>query len=81
MKFDCGEDRETKRKRKEVAKRLAFAIKRDFLESEHTWFAWFPVRVGKNDCRWLENVTRVGKFYESPVGYCGWNWSYYAKTY
>jgi hypothetical protein len=24
----------------------------------HTWYAWHPVRVGDNDCRWLENVHR-----------------------
>lgn len=22
----------------------------------HDYFAWFPIRVGKNDCRWLETV-------------------------
>ena len=24
----------------------------------HLWFAWYPVRVGDNDCRWLEFVCR-----------------------
>ena len=22
----------------------------------HPWFAWRPVKVGDNDCRWLERV-------------------------
>lgn len=43
----------------------------------HPWFAWFPVRVAKRDCRWLENVERKGKFYG---GYGGdfWEWEYRA---
>lgn len=28
------------------------------LEQWHRWFAWHPVRVAKNDCRWLEVVER-----------------------
>lgn len=24
----------------------------------HPWFAWYPVRVGPGDCRWLETVYR-----------------------
>lgn len=24
----------------------------------HKWFAWYPVRVGSGDCRWLEYVER-----------------------
>jgi len=24
----------------------------------HKWFAWYPVSVGKEDCRWLETVER-----------------------
>jgi hypothetical protein len=24
----------------------------------YKWFAWYPVRVGDNDCRWLEFVYR-----------------------
>lgn len=28
------------------------------LREWHNWFAWRPVRVGKNDCRWLEMLER-----------------------
>ena len=54
MKIDCGlspeerwELRETKRL-EQYARRLEW----------HVWFAWYPVRVGKGDCRWLERVER-----------------------
>lgn len=41
----------------------------------HTWFAWFPVRVGEDDCRWLEKVERRGTFeYDSQGGY--WHFEY-----
>ena len=37
----------------------------------HKWFAWYPVRVGDNDCRWLEFVCRkaIPKTY---VNYDDW---------
>ncbi len=47
MKFDCGP---TERERKQAA--------RDRWCTWHRWFAWFPVRVGPRDCRWLEYVER-----------------------
>ena len=47
MKFDCGEDPLKKGLREE-----------DRLRGWHTKFAWFPVRIGDNDCRWLEFVER-----------------------
>ena len=43
MKIDCGETRKEKR---------------DRLKKCHKWFAWYPVRVGSHDCRWLEYVDR-----------------------
>lgn len=37
----------------------------------HRWYAWRPVRVGKNDCRWFEWVERrvvyVGLAYDGSV--------------
>lgn len=47
MKFHC----------KTPETRHAF-IKR--IEQWHRWFAWYPVRVAENDCRWLEVVERKG---------------------
>lgn len=32
------------------------------------WFAWYPVRVAPNDCRWLELVERQLRFYEYVRG-------------
>lgn len=43
----------------------------------HTWFAWHPVRIGDEDCRWLEKVERRGTFeYDSQGGY--WHYEYRA---
>lgn len=47
MKFNCGP---TEQQRRQAA--------RDRWCVWHRWFAWFPVRVGANDCRWLETVER-----------------------
>lgn len=43
MKYNCGESEHTK-----------------FQNSKkwHKCFAWSPVRVADNDCRWLEHVER-----------------------
>ncbi len=38
----------------------------------HRWFAWFPVRVGENDVRWLERVERRGWMNH----FIGWRWEY-----
>lgn len=43
MKWDCGET-------------LGEKIARE--KEWHLWFAWYPVRVGPHDCRWLEYVER-----------------------
>lgn len=47
MKFNCG-----------LTGAEKYAIKKAKLINWHRWFAWRPVRVGKNDCRWLEFVER-----------------------
>ena len=41
----------------------------------HRWFAWYPVHVGKNDCRWLEVVMRKG-VYGSNTYDEWWDWSH-----
>jgi len=43
MKFNCGTDYQT-----------WYKLKTNW----HRWFAWYPVRVGNCDCRWLEYVER-----------------------
>lgn len=43
MKFECGK-----------RSRLRF----ERLTRWHRWFALHPVKLGKEDCRWLETVER-----------------------
>ena len=45
----------------------------------HDWFAWFPVTVANNDCRWLETVARRGNIEYTPEGRPYWNFEYKAK--
>ena len=59
MKFDCGETAS------EYFARL---------EKWHRWFAWYPVRIGNRDCRWLEYVERS----MTPLGHVGWEKEYRA---
>ncbi len=47
MRFDCGLSRAAK-----------CAASREW----HPWFAWFPVRVGRHDCRWWETVERRNEY-------------------
>lgn len=57
MKFDCGK---TLGERREDAQ--------TYWMQWQPWFAWYPVRVGSHDCRWLEYVERKAEW----VGYaCG----------
>ena len=63
MKLNCGESAKAKVKR---------------LEEWHSWFAWHPVRVGENDCRWLETVQRKGKLFWYGYPDCWWEWKYKA---
>ena len=62
MKFNCGPSWEERK-----------AAKIAYKEEWHPWFAWFPVRVGDRDCRWLETVERKGRFF---CGYEGTYWIY-----
>lgn len=60
MKISCGPSWETK-----------FKAKHEW----HRWFAWHPVRIGDNNCRWLEFVGRKGRFWDC-MGHGGWIWEY-----
>lgn len=53
MKFNCGKSREEK-VRDHNARMLEKA--KSLREEWRRCFAWFPIRVGDNDCRWLEKV-------------------------
>lgn len=61
MKFDCGPTWEETKAR---------------LSDWHPVYAWFPVRVGSHDCRWLEVVERKGSYYWVTAG---WDWEYRAR--
>lgn len=51
MKLNCGLPRHLRQQAKVEAKK-------EKLEQWHDWFAWYPVRIGSEDCRWLETVGR-----------------------
>jgi hypothetical protein len=65
MKLDCGLTKKTKEK-----------LKIEKLSNWHTKFAWLPIRIGDNDCRWLEHYERKGKFLLYPDYYGYWSWEY-----
>lgn len=55
--------------------------KRDAKEQWHEWFAWYPVRVGPGDCRWLEVVRRKGTYrWGRLYSYDHWKYKYEAKS-
>ena len=60
MKFNCGESYEVWYKR---------------LTNWHRHFALIPVRLGDEECRWLEYVERKGTLL--AFGH-GWVWDYRA---
>jgi len=43
MKINCGP---------------TFEERRDAKRQWHAWYAWHPVRIDSNDCRWLETIQR-----------------------
>ena len=47
MKFKCGPTVKELYERKET------------MENWHDHFAWWPVRIARDDCRWLETVQRL----------------------
>lgn len=62
MKFNCG------------------PTYREIIEAKekwHLWFAWHPVRLASQDCRWLEKVWRKGE-HRSSMADCYWYWEYQA---
>jgi hypothetical protein len=52
MRFNCGEG-PLKRRQRKIDKYGVW----------HSWFAWYPVRLGLNDCVWLERIERKANFY------------------
>ena len=60
MKFNCG----------------PFTKNLDSRLTWHHWFAWYPVRISDNDCRWLETVDRRGNLEYYPGGERYWKYEY-----
>lgn len=54
MKINCGPSWEVRYERRCAAAKLRVAE----LRSWQPWFAWYPVRLGEDDCRWLETIER-----------------------
>lgn len=44
----------------------------------HRWFAWYPVEVAKDDCRWLEFIERKIKWHSGTYMGGWWNTEYRA---
>ena len=61
MKFNCGPTWEEKKAAK---------------EKWHKWFAWYPIRIGSKDCRWLETIERKGSYELLSDIECGWVYEY-----
>ena len=66
MKFDCGKRSRSLRRELRIRARKWW----------HPWYAWYPVRIGKHDCRWLELVWRKGKYQHDWDGGGWWFWRY-----
>lgn len=54
MKFACGLTKEEKIK---IARSKHHAWLRSRIEW-HRFFAWYPIQIASNDCRWFEFVER-----------------------
>lgn len=59
MKLRCDE-----RKIKKAKALYDYWVKRTGDGVRYSFFAWLPVRVGPNDCRWLERVWCTEKLSE-----------------
>ena len=59
MKFNCGLTREEKK----VLAEAKWEKKLDKEQHWHDFFAWYPVRLGSRDCRWLETVEQKGQYW------------------
>lgn len=73
MKFDCGPDKAQRRLNRLRAKEERITA----LSTWRRWFAWYPVRVGSDDCRWLE-VVDVREHWVKLYPY---HWKSYGKVY
>lgn len=70
MKFNCGLTRTEKVD-------LAWEEVKRLNREEQPWvkvFAWLPIRVGKQDCRWFEYVEKRSRCYELGLKFLTSTW-------
>lgn len=53
---------------------IRYDVKRAMIDKWHSWFAWYPVRVGITEFCWLERVER-----KRNSDWFGDYWEYRAK--
>lgn len=70
MKWDCDSRRE-RREAKAIAKL-------NDCQKWHRWFAWYPVKIGHRDCRWLEFVNRKFTFHKGYMSNDYWTVQYWS---
>lgn len=58
----------------------AYRAKRVHKTKWHKWFAWYPIRLGNNDCRWFEYVERRIDYGTSVVPWAFYD-TYYGEIY
>lgn len=79
MKFDCGLTAAEKaaKLRREAHERA------NKLMQWHDYFAWWPIRMGSRDCRWLETVERRAVYWNFSLVTTEypefWHWEYRSK--
>ena len=54
MRIYCGPSKGVKQK----ARLIRLQAIRDRVQRWRPWFAWRPVRLGEDDCRWMETIER-----------------------
>jgi hypothetical protein len=64
MKFDCGPTAEEKRD----IKRRKLEARCNAMMDWNKWFAWYPIKIGHRDCRWLEYIERKAQKRYSWIG-------------
>lgn len=76
MKFNCST------KEKEERRKAKSRKKYERVSNWHKWFAWFPVHLSEEECRWLEFLERrsADSFYLYDCYPHSRDWYYRPKT-
>jgi hypothetical protein len=65
MKFNCGPTAAERYERWHNARK-----------EWHRWFAWRPVRIGPNECIWLETLDRKGTYHSGYMCHTWWTFEF-----